>query len=75
MIEKKEPIEESRIKGQQAMLEMAKDYEKNPAKIQHAIEAYKEVIVSSPDSKEADEEKKKLEARVKELEGKSKQEA
>ena len=55
MIEKKEPIEESRIKGQQAMLEMAKDYEKNPAKIQHAIEAYKEVIVSSPDSKEADE--------------------
>ena len=55
MVEKKDPIEESKAKGRQAMLDMAKDYEKNPAKIQHAIEAYKEVIVSSPDSKEADE--------------------
>ena len=55
MAEEKDPIEESKAKGRQAMLDMAKDYEKNPAKIQHAIEAYKEVIVSSPDSKEADE--------------------
>ena len=55
MIEKKDPIEESKTKGRQAMLDMAKDYEKKPVKIQHAIEAYKEVIVSSPDSKEADE--------------------
>ena len=54
MIEKKDPIEESRAKGQQAMLEMAKDYEKSSATIQHAIEAYKEVIVSAPDSREAD---------------------
>jgi len=60
MAEEKDPIEESKTKGRQALLDMAKDYEKNPAKIQHAVEAYKEVIVSSPDSKEANEARKGL---------------
>jgi len=54
MAEEKDPIEESKAKSREALLKMAKDYEKNPAMIQHAIEAYKEVIVSVPDSKEAD---------------------
>ena len=48
-------IEKSRAKSRQAMLEMAKNYEKNKATIQHAIEAYKEVIAADPGSKEADE--------------------
>jgi len=60
MTEKKDPIEESKAKGRQAMLDMAKDYGKSSATIQHAIEAYKEVIVSSPDSKEADESREGL---------------
>ena len=55
MAEEKDPIEESKAKSRQAMLDMAKDYEKNSAKIQHAIEAYKEVIVSASDSEEANE--------------------
>jgi len=57
---KKDPIEESRTMGRQAMLNMAKDYEKSPAMIQHAIETYKEVIAAALDSKEANEARKSL---------------
>ena len=55
-----DPIEKSRAKGRQAMLEMAKNYEKNKATIQHAIEAYKEIIAANPESEEAGEARESL---------------
>jgi len=51
---------ESKIEARRALLEMAKSYEKSVTTIQHAIEAYKEVIVSAPDLEEADEARKGL---------------
>ena len=57
---KKDPIEESKAKSRQAMLDMAEDYEKDKTMIHHAIEAYKEIVASAPDSKEADEARESL---------------
>jgi len=37
------------------LLEMAKEWEKTPGKIQHAIETYERVIGIAPESKEADQ--------------------
>lgn len=48
-------IEKSKAKARQALLDIAGDYEKRKGMIQHAIEAYKEIIVAAPVSKEADE--------------------
>ncbi len=60
MTEKTDPIEESKAKSRRAMLDMAKDYEKDKTMIHHSIEAYKEIVVSAPDSKEADEARESL---------------
>ncbi|MFH1968064.1 MAG: hypothetical protein ABIJ84_01610 [bacterium] len=51
----KKDLEASRAKSRQALLNMARGYEKDPAKVNHAVAAYKEVIAIDPDSKEADE--------------------
>lgn len=45
----------SMAKAREALIEMARSYEGKKGLIQHAIEAYKEAIVSDPDSKEAED--------------------
>lgn len=47
-------IDKAKAKARQALLDVAGNYEKRKGKSQHAIEAYKEVIVASPDSIEAE---------------------
>jgi len=44
----------NKTKAREALLEMAKAWEKKPGKIQHAIEAYERVIGADPESKEAE---------------------
>jgi len=46
--------------GRNALLEMAKEWEKEPGKIQHAIEAYERIIGINPESKEAEEAREQL---------------
>ena len=45
----------SKAKAREALLKLAQSYEGKKGMIQHAIEAYKEAIVSDPDSEEAEE--------------------
>jgi len=47
--------DKTKAASRSALLEMAKAWEKEPGKIQHAIEAYERVIGIDPESKEADE--------------------
>lgn len=47
-------LDKSKAKAREELLEMAKSWEKEKGKIQHAIEAYEEVIGSDTESKEAD---------------------
>ena len=47
--------EKHKAKAREELLEMAKAWEKEKDKTQHAIEAYEEVIGSDPESKEADQ--------------------
>ena len=44
-----------KAKSREALLEMARAWEKEPGKIQHAIGAYEEVIGSDIESKEAEQ--------------------
>jgi len=44
-----------KAKAREALLEMARAWEKEPGKIQHAIEAYERVIGTDPESKEAEQ--------------------
>jgi tetratricopeptide (TPR) repeat protein len=46
--------DETKTKAREELLEMAKAWEKEPGKIQHAIETYERVIGTDPESKEAD---------------------
>jgi len=50
------PISQDKTKAsaRNALLEMAKEWEREPGKIQHAIEAYERVIGTDPESKEAE---------------------
>ena len=47
--------DKTKAKAREALLEMARAWEKEPGKIQHAIGAYEEVIGSDIESKEADQ--------------------
>lgn len=47
--------EKTKTKAKEELLEMAKVWEKEKGKIQHAIEAYERVIGIDPTSKEADQ--------------------
>jgi len=52
--------EKNKAKARQALLEMAKAWEKTPSKIQHAIETYERVIGTDPESKEAEQAREAL---------------
>jgi tetratricopeptide (TPR) repeat protein len=47
--------EKTKTKALEELLEMAKDWEKEKGKIQHAIEAYERVIGIAPESEEANQ--------------------
>ena len=49
-----------KAKAREALLEMARAWEKEPGKIQHAIGAYEEVIGSDIESKEAEQAREAL---------------
>ncbi|MDP1539020.1 MAG: hypothetical protein Q8M00_03285 [bacterium] len=52
--------DKTKAKARGELLEMAKAWEKEKGKIQHAIEAYERVIGTDPESKEADQAKEAL---------------
>ena len=52
--------DKTKAKAREALLEMAKAWEKEPGKIQHAIEAYERVIGIYPESKEAEKAREAL---------------
>lgn len=52
--------DKTKTTARNALLEMAKIWEKEPGKIQHAIEAYERVIGIDPESKEAGEAREQL---------------
>ena len=52
--------DKTKAKAREELLEMAKAWEKEKGKIQHAIEAYERVIGTDPESKEADQAKEAL---------------
>ena len=47
--------DKTKAKAREALLEMAKAWEKEKGKIQHAIEAYERIIGIDPTSREADQ--------------------
>lgn len=46
--------DKAKTSGRNALLEMAKSWEKEPGKIQHAIDAYERIIGIDSESKEAE---------------------
>lgn len=48
-------VDKTQAKAREELLEMAKAWEKEKGKIQHAIESYERVIGTAPESKEADQ--------------------
>lgn len=50
-----EATNKTKARAREELLEMAKTWEKEKGKIQHAIEAYERVIGSDPESKEANQ--------------------
>jgi len=52
--------DKTKAKAREALLEMAKAWEKEKGKIQHAIEAYERIIGINPESKEAEEAREQL---------------
>ena len=47
--------DKTKAKAKEALLEMAKKWEKEPGKTQHAIEIYEKVIGIDPESREAEQ--------------------
>ena len=52
--------DKTKAKAREELLEMAKAWEKEKGKIQHAIEAYERIIGINPESKEAEEAREQL---------------
>jgi hypothetical protein len=52
--------DKTKAKSREALLEMAKAWEKEPGKINHAIAAYEEIIGGDLESKEAEEAREAL---------------
>ena len=52
--------DKTKAASRSALLEMAKAWEKEPGKIQHAIETYERIIGINPESKEAEEAREQL---------------
>ena len=52
--------DKTKAKAREALLEMAKAWEKEKGKIQHAIKAYERIIGINPESKEAEEAREQL---------------
>ena len=55
-----EITDKTKAQAREALFEMAKAWEKEPGKIQHAIEAYERVIGIDPESKEAEKAREAL---------------
>ncbi len=53
-------LNKTKAKAREELLEMAKSWEKEKGKIQHAIETYERVIGTDPESKEADKAREAL---------------